>query len=104
MNWYFEKNGISQGPHSEAELEAKVRGNELHQDSLVWHVGQNDWQPVSSLRPQWLEMVKPPEAVVTTPSKAPAPAAKSVPVKPTTTEQVKKPGLLTRLFGFGKSK
>ena len=91
MNWYFEKDGISQGPLSEAALAAKVRAKEVPADSLIWHVGREDWQSVNELRPAWLEPPAP--ALAPTAAKPMPPAAKT-----------EKTGLLQRLFSFGKSK
>jgi GYF domain 2 len=59
MNWYFEKDGVSQGPHSEEELEALVRSGTVAAHHLIWQVGMENWDSVQLLRPQWLQSASP---------------------------------------------
>ena len=54
MNWYFEKDGVSQGPHSAEELEALVRHGTVAAAHLIWQVGMENWDSVQVLRPQWV--------------------------------------------------
>jgi type IV pilus assembly protein PilA len=117
MNWYFEDNGVAVGPEPESALESRVRGKKLSAESLIWHPGLPEWQPLVQLRPAWLEEPKPIEAAPARPASKPlapvtkplSPALKASPAiaKPLTTkpaEEEPKPGLLKRLFGLGKKK
>jgi hypothetical protein len=117
MNWYFEDNGVAQGPHLESELEAQVRVQKLSADSLIWHAGLAEWQPVQKLRPLWLVALKPAIAAESikelTESAPPAPAQEEAKptLRPTAPLKSKespeaaeenKPGILKRIFGLGK--
>ena len=108
MNWYFEKAGSSQGPITEEALATLVRAKEVMGDGLVWHVGLEDWKPVRELRPAWLQPVVVAQPTATPSAAKPTPTIKTQPaaavVAAITAESPKKPGLLTRLFGFGKGK
>lgn len=118
MNWYYEKDGVSQGPLPEPEMLALVRKQQVHAHSLVWHPGLEEWDSVQKLKPDWLtepkvEAVKQPQAKQTVPkTDGPLPSQEPAVVgklaKPKAglekSEDGKKPGLLGRLFGFGKKK
>jgi hypothetical protein len=101
MNWYFEIDGISQGPLTAEVLAIRVQKGEVPADTLVWHPGLGDWQPVGQLCPNWLE-----------PIVAPVPAAKppvtrpgTRPLAPIATEPVEeKQGFFSKLFGRSKKK
>ena len=83
MNWYIEKDGVSQGPLTEEMLALRVQGGEVASETLIWHVGLKEWQPVAQLRPQWLVPVTPaksaPAASDLAPAPAPAPASGPAP-------------------------
>ena len=106
MNWYFEKQGVSHGPLLEHDLAGRVQRGEIAGDTLVWHEGMNEWQPVARVSPDWLK----PEPV----APAPKPAAAKVsstnkPLAPskqttTTSETAPKQGFFSRLFGTGRKK
>jgi hypothetical protein len=124
MNWYYEDNGIAQGPVPESELESRVRGQKLSAEALIWAAGSAEWRSVKDLRPVWLEvpkvtaqpasprakdtpLVKRGTASDAKTSSAPEPGMK---LKAKATEApapevpAEKPGLLKRLFGLGKKK
>lgn len=107
MNWYIEKEGVSQGPLTEQVLALRVQSGEVPEDTLIWHVGLPEWQPISQLRPQWLAPA--PAAVVTPTEPAPADAKSTPPARvsakplaPSVADA--QPGFFSKLFGRGKKK
>ena len=105
MNWYIEKDGVSQGPLSEQVLALRVQDGEVPPDTLIWHVGLAEWQPIQQLRPQWLQPPTAPVSTVSPPTEAkPAPATRTAakPLAPSMTEE--QPGFFKKLFGRGKKK
>jgi GYF domain 2 len=59
MTWYYEQDGISHGPESEADLLTYLKDGSLQAESLIWHPGLDEWQTVLQLRPEWLTPPKP---------------------------------------------
>lgn len=55
MNWYFSVEGHSQGPVSEQQLAELARKGDVGTDSLVWHPGLEEWEPVWKLKPEIVE-------------------------------------------------
>lgn len=120
MKWYYEKEGVSQGPCPEDEIIALVQKKQVRAATLIWHSGLEDWDTISALKPEWLTQTPAPAAPPSPPAKqtvpkteGPLPAAEAAPApklaKPKaglekSTEDTGKPGLLGRLFGFGKKK
>jgi hypothetical protein len=110
MNWYFEKDGVSQGPLSEENLAAKVRNQDVPVGGLIWHTGLEEWKSVAELRPAWLQTVPAAPAPAAPAPASPAPASpapvletKATAVGPA--DKAVKPvkvGFLKRLFGFGR--
>lgn len=126
MNWYIEQNGVSQGPFTEQALMQQLQAKPVSADTLVWHVGLDDWQPVAKLRPDWptlaparmvaaapttatkstaaipvAKAAETPKAATAT--KASAAAAEPAEAKPEAEAAGEKPGLFKKLFG-GKKK
>lgn len=107
MNWYFEKDGVSQGPVLEHDLAGRVQRGEVTGNTLVWHDGMNEWLPVAQVSPDW---VKPkPAAPAPKPMTAKAsstnkPLAPSKQTTATADEPAPKQGFFSRLFGAGKKK
>lgn len=54
MNWYFEREGVSAGPVEESDLILMIRRREVPRDSMIWHPGLDEWQPIAELKPEWL--------------------------------------------------
>jgi hypothetical protein len=119
MNWYFEKDGISQGPLSEAELEALVRHGTVAAAHLIWQVGTENWDSVQVLRPQWVpstinvvpptrepeqgKAAKPKRERAASTAKPTTSRLKSSPAKPeaekSAAQPARKTSILRRLFG-----
>lgn len=71
MNWYFEKEGVSQGPIPDAEMEARLRNRDLLPTDLVWHVGRESWDTLALVRPEWVKGLAQPQP---SPDPVPEPA------------------------------
>lgn len=55
MNWYYESNGLQQGPVSESELRQLITLGRISRHNLLWRKGMHDWTPlgeVSDFSPQ----------------------------------------------------
>ena len=107
MNWYIEKEGVSQGPLTEQVLALRVQSGEVPAETLIWHVGLAEWQPIQQLRPQWLAPSPPPVTASPEPAPAEAKAAPpsrtaAKPLAPSMSEE--QPGFFKKLFGLGKKK
>ncbi|MFZ4764390.1 MAG: DUF4339 domain-containing protein [Roseimicrobium sp.] len=57
MNWYYSSNGHSMGPLTEERLAELARTGEVGTDTLIWHPGLPDWEPVWKLRPAIVEQL-----------------------------------------------
>jgi uncharacterized RDD family membrane protein YckC len=51
MNWFYAENGQQRGPVSDSDLAALVENGSLKGETLLWHEGMPDWQPVNRVRP-----------------------------------------------------
>jgi hypothetical protein len=71
MNWFYSEGGAQKGPVDDAAFRALVANGTIRPDSLVWHEGMADWQPLSAAEPGLAPQVVPPP----TPGAAAAPAA-----------------------------
>ena len=101
MNWYYEQNGVSQGPVQEVDLMDRVRAKEVSEDTLIYHPGMEEWKSVRELKPEWVKPV--PVPVPTPVQPARKVAAKAAPASaPKADEGEEKPGLFKRLFGKKK--
>lgn len=104
MNWYYSIEGRSQGPITVEALAALVRKGEVVADTLVWHPGCEEWQPVSALNPEVLLIA---ERAAETPAEIEE--DRVVPDKPPSESPAPEPakarprrGLFQRLFGRGR--
>ena len=118
MNWYYEKEGVSQGPCPEQEILALVQRQQVVAKTLVWNPSLEDWGTVEALKPEWLKQqpIEPAkkaagkQTVPKTEGPLPTtetPVASKLPKPKAGLEKAAeepKVGLLGRLFGFGKKK
>ncbi|MDB6120052.1 MAG: hypothetical protein JWO08_3833 [Verrucomicrobiaceae bacterium] len=51
MNWYYSQNGQQLGPVPEQELTRLAATGAINANSLVWHDGLADWQPLGTAFP-----------------------------------------------------
>jgi GYF domain 2 len=107
MNWYYEIDGISQGPLPEADLEARARAGSLAPDGLIWQMELDQWQPAAQLRPDWFKAPAPAPATIVPPAmtekaQLPGSPVAKVPTAQPATAPMPKTGILARLFGRKK--
>ena len=100
MNWYFENNGISEGPVTETVLAMRIQKGEIAADALIWNPSLDEWQTVQALKPDWLIPV-----IVAAPVEAKAPPARPAtrPLAPSKSDEgTAKVGFFKKIFGGGK--
>ena len=71
MNWFYSEGGAQKGPVDDAAFRALVSNGTIRPDTLVWHEGMADWQPLSAAEPALAPQVVPPPP----PGSAPAAGA-----------------------------
>src|SRR5688572_20734853 len=50
MNWFFAVDGHSHGPVTQQKLAELARTGEVGTDTLVWHPGLEEWEPLWKLK------------------------------------------------------
>lgn len=95
MNWYYTIDGRSQGPLTENGLKRLAREGTISGDTLVWHQGLEEWEPMSKLKPEIAEQAA--KGAVAHP---PEVKAASNPPPPQALPQA--PGAFKRLFRWGR--
>ena len=60
MQWYYQQNNAAQGPVSEEVFRAKIADGTIRPDTLVWHDGMSEWQPLSVAAPSYVGGSEPP--------------------------------------------
>lgn len=53
MEWYYQQGNAAQGPVSEEVFRAKIADGTIRPDTLVWHDGMPEWQPLSVAAPSY---------------------------------------------------
>jgi uncharacterized RDD family membrane protein YckC/DNA-directed RNA polymerase subunit RPC12/RpoP len=75
MNWYYADAGQQAGPVDDAQLDALIRSGKIAPDTLVWHQGMANWQPLREAEPAATTIAPSPSptapAVATTSAQAP---------------------------------
>ncbi len=56
MQWYYQHDNATQGPVSEEVFRAKIADGTIRPDTLVWHDGMSEWQPLSVAYPSFDEL------------------------------------------------
>ncbi len=54
MNWYYVERGQQTGPVSDDQIAEMLRAGKISGDTLVWHEGMADWQPISRVQSELL--------------------------------------------------
>lgn len=106
MNWFYNNEGLADGPHDEETMNRVV----TQARTLVWHTEMEAWQEVAHLKPDWWHPVMPklqPRVLSMSASRTPTGALSHrspVPMAPTqqSKEESSGGGFLKRLFGRGK--
>ena len=80
MEWYYQQNDAAQGPVSEDIFRAKIADGTIGPDTLVWHDGITEWQPLSVAAPSYVGGGQPPPL----PSMPAANRASAAPISPGT--------------------
>lgn len=57
MKWYYSAEGHSRGPVNEAQLVELARAGEVTTETLIWHPGLEEWEPVWKLKPGIVEQL-----------------------------------------------
>lgn len=129
MNWYFNDQGVADGPHDDKHMAELHRTGKIDAGTLVWRTEMEAWQEMAKLNPEWLQpvMIKPKSATSAPVIKPVSEATKGAalqppgasesrikPVAPTRLSAPKAPsqdkhdaqggGLLKKLFGIGRKK
>jgi hypothetical protein len=60
LNWYYSVEGKSLGPVKEQELFRLASEGAVGSDTLIWHPGREEWEPVWKLMPQVIQHLKKP--------------------------------------------
>src|SRR3954468_20599724 len=55
MNWYYSVEGRSHGPVSQQDMLRLAKEGVVNTDTLIWHPGLDEWDPVWKLMPQAME-------------------------------------------------
>ena len=116
IHWYYDKQGVSQGPLTEAAMIDLMQRKQLGGETLIWRPGLESWASLREVQPEWLKIM--PSAEAAKPAFKKLPQQPGLPVDSTPPTPLAKPkagiegettgkekkGLLQRLFGKGKSK
>ncbi|HYF37401.1 MAG TPA: DUF4339 domain-containing protein [Prosthecobacter sp.] len=116
MNWYFDNEGVADGPHDEDAMKVFAVAGQVGPQTLVWQPSMSGWQEAVALKVTWLRPAQPPVKEVA-PLPVPVPRTATGVLNPDTTRRVpvpsaptgaltpgRKPGFFRRLFGFGRKK
>lgn len=60
MQWYYQQDNAARGPVSEEVFRAKIADGTIRPDTLVWHDGMAEWQPLSVAAPSYAGGAEPP--------------------------------------------
>lgn len=60
MQWYYQQDNAAQGPVSEEVFRAKIADGTIRPETLVWHDGMAEWQPLSVAAPSYAGGAEPP--------------------------------------------
>ena len=60
LNWYYSVEGRSHGPIKEQDLLRLAQDGAVVTDTLIWHPGREEWEPLWKLMPQAIAHLKKP--------------------------------------------
>ncbi len=107
MTWYFNNDGLADGPYEDEAMSALLVQKRIKAQTLVWHDGAAEWQELAAMEPAWWQAVaatlapapstQPLKTIVESGTRNLLPKAPREEAKPAETGN-----FLKRLFGFGK--
>jgi len=89
--WYFQKNGVQEGPREESEIRELIRAGEIARTTLVWTEGMSDWATAENTALSALFLDTPPP-IRSEPSLSALPPPEAVGLKPTQRNDSASPG------------
>ena len=105
MKWYYSAEGHATGPVDEQKLAELARSGVVTTDTLIWHSGLAEFEPVWKLKPEIIEHLNKSAmarqakgATDRIPTQAP-PAKEAPAADAKKSEKTVKPSLFGRLFG-----
>lgn len=116
MTWYFNNEGLADGPYEDEAMRALVGSQKIKARTLIWHPGGGGelWQEVMVVSPSWWQPVAPASVPVGSVSPGTRPLAGGgestsrnlVPLAPVSQSKIteERPGFLKRIFGLGGKK
>ena len=101
MTWFYNNEGVAQGPVDEPGMMSLISSGKLGRQTLIWHNGLDLWDEAGLLKPNWWQPVEEKSKPAAKVSSDKATAHRSpVPLAPTDAPpKAKSVGLLKRLFG-----
>ncbi len=104
MTWFYNNDGVADGPHDEPAMRAFIQQGRITARTLVWKEGLPLWQEARQLQAAWWEPAEKPAAkgpAASSPEAGGTPARRlATPMAPSEAEAPKpKAGFLKRLFG-----
>lgn len=110
MKWYFNNQGMADGPHDEKHMRALVNEGLITTQTLIWHPELEQWEPVQTISPTWWQHI--PVQVQSAPlassvSEKPQDAiqrrASHHPASATNSPQQRMTGLIKKIFRRGST-
>lgn len=105
MIWFYNNEGVADGPHDEAAMRAMIKEGRIDARTLIWRSGLELWEEAGTLMAVWWQpqpargkAAANPGAETSGTRRSPTPLAPSEEELPR-----RKDGFLTRLFGRKKS-
>ena len=53
MNWYFDNEGVADGPHDEPAMMVYATAGQVAPETLVWQPSMSGWQEALALKVSW---------------------------------------------------
>lgn len=53
MNWYYDNEGMAEGPFDEERMTALAVEHRIDSQSMVWNPSMEEWSSVGTLAPSW---------------------------------------------------
>lgn len=53
MHWYYDNEGIAEGPHDEEVMASHLKEGRISKETLIWEPELDRWAELSSVNPNW---------------------------------------------------